>query len=139
MYATNASIDGIIALMLKGHNNSSMTHHTVNLTKLRANLVHWINNPKCLVLVNKSVTACYILALQPSWWSDKECITDVFLYSETSGAGIRLMKESKKWINGFSASITSIKISTSNSIPEVDNMYQRMGYKPTGFTYEEVL
>jgi len=139
MYATNNDVDDIIDLMLEAHDESTMSRHEINLARLKANLEHWINNPKCLVLINEKVTACYILALQPSWWSDKALISDVFFYSKTSGAGIRLMKESKKWLNGFKDSITSIKISTSNSKPEVDDMYKRMGYQQTGFTYEEVL
>ena len=139
MYAGDENIDDIIDLMLEAHDKSTMNYHGIDIDKLTKHIKYWIINPKCLVLVNKEVSACYILSLQPSWWSKKDFISDIFFYSRTPGAGIRLMNESKKWIDGFRSSVTSIKISTTNSNKEVDDMYKRMGYKQTGFTYEEVL
>ena len=139
MYACNKNTDDIIDLMLEAHDKSTMRTCSIDMDKLRKHVEYWIFNPKCLVLVNEKVTACYILALQPSWWSNKELISDMFFYSKSPGAGIRLMKESRKWIDGFRNSITSVKITTSNSSKEVDKMYKRMGYKQTGFTYEEIV
>jgi len=139
MYATIKNIDDIINLMIEAHDKSSMSNHSIDVLKLKVHLHFWITNPKHLLLVNENITACYILSLQDSWWSDKQFINDVFFYSKSSGAGIRLMKESRKWIDAFKNTITSVKISTSNNKSEVDAMYKRMGYKQTGFTYEEVL
>ncbi|MCP3674063.1 MAG: hypothetical protein GY829_06285 [Gammaproteobacteria bacterium] len=136
MNAIPEQVDSILQLMIGSHELSPQKHIPYDDEVGKAYLEHWIADPKSIVLVNKNVTACYIVSLIPSWWSKKPFASDIFLYSKTPGAGFRLMKEAQKWVDGFGTSIAGEVISTSNANKATDAMYQRLGYQPIGFKYQ---
>lgn len=139
MHGTLEQIDDIIDLMIEAHDKSLYAEMDYEREITRQYLTHWINDPKSLVLVNNEITACYIVTMQPSWWSRKPFINDVFLYSRTAGSGFRLMKEAQKWIDGWGAVIAGEIITTTTGNPMVDKMYQKMGKPVTGHTYMRVI
>lgn len=135
MNATFKQIPQIIELMIEAHKQSPSKQIPYDNKTIEDYLGYWVGDPKSIVLVNSSITACYIMTLAPSWWSNKLVASDVFFYSKAPGAGFRLMKQGQQWVDGFGQSIGGEFISTQNNDPAVDKMYQRLGYKPIGFKY----
>lgn len=95
-----------------------------------------MDNPKVLMLVNKDVTATLVLMVHPDLFSIQQQITDLVFYSQTAGAGFRLLKEAQKWVDGWGKGVYCSFLSTSSSTPEVDEMIERSGLIKIGTQFK---
>ena len=136
MHADCSQLDQLVELIEYAHSQSDRSYTPFRADKTRAILKQGILNPKWLVLTNKQVSAVYVMCLAPTLWCDLESAMDLFLYAkDNNGAGVRLLKESKQWIDGFT-NLYSAHASTSDNNKEVDKMYKRLGYKQIGSVFE---
>jgi len=134
MYACLDDVEDIIDLMVEAHNE--LVTYKYSREKASKNVSRWIVDPKSLVLVNNNITACYILTFTESWYCTKPFISDMFLYSKTTGGGYRLVKDAQKWIKGWGDNVAGVLISTRDDAPIVDKIYKKLGYKIAGTKWQ---
>ena len=125
-------IDDVIDLMDRAKAEYKDRVPSFNEAAFRGFLEESTWNPKSLVLVNKDVTAILILVVMPHPFTFTQVIKDLVWYSETAGAGVRLLKEAKVWVDEWGDSVFDAYLNTSMNDDKVDEMIQRIGLTKIG-------
>lgn len=93
-------------------------------------------DPKTLILVNEDVTAILVLMVVHDVFSYTQSIKDLVWYSESPGAGIKLLKEAKKWVGEWGGSVHSSYLSTSLNDERAEMLIERMGLEKIGTVFK---
>jgi len=132
MRMTAEQIDKVIELMDRAKAEYKNRVPSFNEVAFRSFLEESTWNPKMLVLTNKDVTAILALMVMPHPFTHTQLIKDIVWYSETAGAGVRLLKEAKIWVDEWGDSVFDAYLSTSMNDEKVDEMIQRIGLTKVG-------
>jgi len=108
----------------------------INIPKVSRWLLENEHNPRVFIGVNKSVTALFVLIKAPDTFSYTEIIRDLVFYSNTPGAGFRLLKEGEQWIHKWGKSVHKAYLTTSQNTEEVDIMLEKYGMNKIGSQFE---
>ena len=108
----------------------------LNEEKVRMILTDRVHDPKTFIAVNRDVTAIIMLIVADDWFSTKPIIDEVVFFSTTQGSGFRLLKEAKKWVEGWGDSIGCAYFSTTTENEKVDNMLERFGLQKVGTKFK---
>ena len=134
MRLTYKDVDKAIALLQRGANKWDWLPE-IHEGKLREYMMAHIENPKTYMGVNKDITAIIVLQVVPDVFSTRQSIKDLVWYSETRGCGVRVLKESRKWVEDWGDSVYEAYLSTSMNDERTDEMIGRMGFKKIGSQY----
>lgn len=103
--------------------------------KVRLLLEREVDNPKTLILVNKTMTAVLVLMVVPSHFSTQQNIQEACFYSKTAGSGFRLLKEAKEWIDRWGDGILNSTF-VSTGTEDTNKMLERFGMKQMGVVFD---
>ncbi len=132
MNLQHEQIDQMVELMSR--HNEADKQPSFSKRKVRFMLEQHIEDPKTLILTNKSVTAVLILLVVDSLFSTMQNITMAEFYSETAGGGIRLLKEAKPWVDSWGNGIMhQVFPVTSGEVSE--ELMERLGMTKMGTIY----
>lgn len=93
-------------------------------------------DPKTLILVNKDVTSILVLMVLNDVFSYTQSIKDLVWYSESSGEGVKLLKEARTWVEGWGDSVYAAYLSTSLNDKRAEMLIEKLGLERIGTSYK---
>lgn len=128
-------IEKVLKLLEYGQKEHADRLPELNLDKIEAFLEYGVYDPKVFIGVNKDVTAILILMVSPDMFSNRQSIKDVVWYSKGRGEGLKLLREAKKWVEGWGDSVYDSFLSTSMNDERADKLIGKLGLTKVGTVF----
>ena len=133
MKLQHEQIEAFIELLREHHSKDAKGYFSER--RVRLLIEKEIDNPKTLILTNKSVSALLILMVMPSHFTTQQNLQEISFYSRTTGSGFRLLKEAQPWINSWGDGLL-YKAFASSGTKETNKMLERFGMKQIGVVFD---